>query len=305
VRRAAGFVVLLGIVTVPGAVAASARETGSLAPVRLTFRIDSSICIARADGTQRSGYVRLRSPRAISRASWSPKGKYAALLRGASGLVVVDEHGRVVRRVIRHFSYGSEDPVWSPDGRWIAVESGGHGPEIGIVPARGGDWDAWRKVWSPGDLESGGDSPTWTPDSRHLAFAAHLFRPPRVEEGVYTIGIDGTGLRLLVPDAVMPAYSPDGSQLAYVQGGDVWVSDADGANSRRLTTSGADARPAWSPRGRLIAFQRTVERHTSIYAVRPDGTGERVLVSSPRHDATMPSWRPATPFHGGPRRPCP
>jgi len=211
----------------------------------------------------------------------------------------------MLRHVIRHFSYGSDDPVWSPDGRWIAVESGGHGPAIGIVPARGGGWNAWRELWGPGDLESGTDSPTWTPDSRRLAFAAHLFRPPRVEEGVYTIGIDGTGFRLLVPDAVMPAYSPDGSQLAYVQAGDIWVSDADGTKPRRVTNDGADARPAWSPRGRLIAFERTVEGRTSIYAVKPDSSGERVLVSSPRYNATMPSWRPPAPFHGGPRRPCP
>ena len=108
----------------------------------------------------------------------------------------------------------------------------------------------------------------------------------------------------------MPAYSPDGPQIAYVRyspedAGDIWVSDADGANPRRLTDSGADARPAWSPRGSLLAFERTVAGHTSIRAVRPDGSGERVLVSSPRYDATAPSWRPPALLNGGPRRPCP
>jgi Tol biopolymer transport system component len=287
------------------ATADPARQGSALAPVRLTFRVGSSICIARADGTHRSGFVRMRPRWAVSRASWSPRGKYAALMRGAS-LDVVDQRGRVLRHVIRHFSYGHDDPVWSPDGRWIAVESGGHGPGIGIVPASGGDWPAWRELWGPGDLESGADSPTWTPDSRQLAFAAHLLRPLRVENDIYSIGIDGNGLRLLVPDAGHPAYSPDGSRLAYVSGsGGIWVSNADGTNPRRVTTEGLDAHPAWSPRGRLIAFERSVDGHTSIYAVKPDGSGERVLVSSPRYDATLPSWRAATPFHGGPRRPCP
>jgi len=305
VRGLAVLVVSLGVAMIAGAATAEpARKGSALAPVRLTFRAGSSICTAHVDGTQRSGFVRMRPPWAVSRASWSPGGKYAALLRGKSGLVVVDQRSRVLRHVIRHFSYGSEDPVWSPDGRWIAVEGGGHGSPIGIVPARGGGWAAWREVWSPGDLESGADSPTWTADSRHVAFAAHLFRPPSVEHGVYTVGIDGSGFRLLVPDAVMPAYSPDGLQLAYVRAGDIWVSDADGTNPRRVA-NGADARPAWSPRGRLIAFERIVDGHTSIYAVKPDGSGERVLVSSPRYNATMPSWRPPAPFHGGRRRPCP
>jgi Tol biopolymer transport system component len=234
-------------------------------------------------------------------------------MRGA-GLVVTDQRGRVLRYLIRHYTYGRDDPVWSPDGRWVAVEGDGHHASIGVVPARGGGWLAWRMLWSTpdSDFSSGLDSPTWTPDSRRLAFAVSWFNPPPPfrESGVYTIGIDEGGFHLLIPDGWMPAYSPDGSQIAYVRyspedAGDIWVSDADGANPRRLTESGADARPAWSPRGRLIAFERTVAGHTSIRAVRPDGTGERVLVSSPRYDATAPSWRPPAPFSGGSRRPCP
>ena len=252
--------------------------------------------------------------RSLSRATWSPKGKYAALIEGAR-LVVTDERGRVLRDLIGHFSYSPDDPVWSPDGRWIAVEGGGHGGSIGVVPARGGGWPAWRMLWATPSLSEGLNSPTWTADSRRLAFATFLFSPrwPYWEVGVYTIGIDGSGFSLLVAGATMPAYSPDGSQIAYVRssapdlvgGGDIWVSDADGTNPRRVTESGSDARPVWSPRGRLIAFEHTVGGHTSIRAIRPDGSGERALVSSPRYNATMPSWRPPAPFSGGPRRPCP
>jgi Tol biopolymer transport system component len=219
--------------------------------------------------------------------------------------VVIDERGTVVRHLIRHFSYGKDDPVWSPDGRWIAVEGGGHGGSIGLMPAvGGGDWDNWRLLYETPSLSDGLDSPTWTADSRRLAFDVYFVNPiPYRPSGVYTIGIDGSGFRLLVPGAGHPAYSPDGSKLAYVRGG-IWVSNADGTNARQIT-GGPDTRPAWSPRGRLIAFERTVDDHSSIYAVKPDGSGERVLVSSPRYNATMPSWRPPTPFHGGPRRPCP
>jgi len=313
VRGLAVLVVSLGIAMIAGAATAGpARERSAPAPVRLTFVAGSSICTARTDGTQRRGFVRVPPKRYVGRVSWSANGKYAALIRGARGLVVVDQWGRVLRQVIRHFEYGPDDAAWSPDGRWIAVDSGTHGRSIGIVPARGGGWPAWRKLWDPNDLGGGAESPTWTPDSRHLAFAVAFSERLFGESGVYAIGIDGRGLRLVVPGGMMPAYSPDGSKIAYVQisgvegGSDIWVSDADGANPRRITESGGeDARPAWSPRGRLIAFQRTIDGHASILAVRPDGSGQRVLVSSPRYDATMPSWRPPTPFHSGPRRPCP
>jgi len=310
-RTVALVTVSLGIVLSIASAAPAARSVaaGSAEPVRLTFRAGSSICLAHPDGTQRRRFVRVTT-HSISGVTWSPKGKYAALIRGGSrtgaDLVVADERGHTLRHLIRHFSYPPDDPVWSPDGRWIAVEGGGHGGSIGVVPASGGGWAAWHMLWATPTLSDGLDSPTWTADSRRLAFTVGFFNPiPFQESGVYTIGIDRSDFRLLIPGGYTPAYSPDGSQLAYVRAGDIWVSDADGTNPRHVTTGGADGRPAWSPRGRLIAFERTIAGHTSIYAVKPDGSGERVLVSSPRYDATMPSWRPPARFRGGPRRPCP
>lgn len=323
-RVIAAVCVSLGSVLCIASASPAARSAGALspAPILLTYSARSagytSSCLARADGTQRRRFVRLAAQRVVSRVSWSPKGKYAALIRTVrrgselqADLVVTDQHGRTLRHLVRDFQYPPEDPVWSPDGRWIAVEGGGHGGSLGVVPSRGG---AWREVVNTGDLASGLNSPTWTPDSRRLTFAIQWANsPPNVlrVSGIYDIGIDGSGLRKLVPNAWMPAYSSDGSQLAYVrspgqyQGGEIWVSNGDGTNPRRLTESAADARPAWSPRGRLIAFQRTIAGHTSIRAVSPDGSAERVLVSSRRYEATLPSWRPPAPFRGGPQRPCP
>jgi Tol biopolymer transport system component len=53
----------------------------------------------------------------------------------------------------------------------------------------------------------------------------------------------------------LPAWSPDGSRLAFTSDRDpdgfyeVYVMDADGSNQTRLTNSpNTDYRPAWSPR---------------------------------------------------------
>lgn len=50
-----------------------------------------------------------------------------------------------------------------------------------------------------------------------------------------------------------PRWSPDGKQLAYLKGGQLWVMKADGTGKRRLTTRSASG-PSWSPDSRSIAF---------------------------------------------------
>jgi len=43
-----------------------------------------------------------------------------------------------------------------------------------------------------------------------------------------------------------PRWSPDGTQLAYLKGGQLWVMKANGTGKRRLTTRPASG-PSWSP----------------------------------------------------------
>jgi dipeptidyl aminopeptidase/acylaminoacyl peptidase len=56
-------------------------------------------------------------------------------------------------------------------------------------------------------------------------------------------------------DASEARWSSDGRRVAYVAGGQLWVSDADGANPKQLTSlNGGATGPIWSPTGTLIAF---------------------------------------------------
>ncbi|NIM49837.1 MAG: hypothetical protein GTN62_06210 [Gemmatimonadales bacterium] len=79
-----------------------------------------------------------------------------------------------------------------------------------------------------------------------------------------------------------PAYSPDGSRIAFVTDRDgnfeVYVVDAVGSNVQRLTTSPAtEGYPAWSPDGRQIFYQSDADGTMQIWAMNADGSNQRQL----------------------------
>ncbi|MEJ2368140.1 MAG: protein kinase, partial [Acidobacteriota bacterium] len=72
------------------------------------------------------------------------------------------------------------------------------------------------------------------------------------------------------------AWSPDGEKLAYGKGGDLYLSSADGTNSRKLASmSGRISWPAWSPDGGEIRFTVADARTQvqSLWQVMADGSG--------------------------------
>src|SRR6266436_332333 len=52
-----------------------------------------------------------------------------------------------------------------------------------------------------------------------------------------------------------PAISPDGSEIAFVSGGDIWTVPAAGGEARLLVSHPAtESRPMYSPDGKRLAF---------------------------------------------------
>src|SRR2546425_116181 len=79
---------------------------------------------------------------------------------------------------------------------------------------------------------------------------------------------------------------------AYGQRNDIWLMNEDGTGQVRLTTDAAeDIYPAWSPDGSKLAFVSTRDGNAEIYVMNPDGSGQTRLTTTTT-DEYRPSWSP-------------
>jgi serine/threonine-protein kinase len=95
-----------------------------------------------------------------------------------------------------------------------------------------------------------------------------------------------------------PKLSPDGKQLAIVvrpEGKrDIYVYDVATGISTRLTLTGNNRAPVWTPDGKRVTFLRSGqgEEKSSIFWKSGDGSGEAELLHSSEHTPAPYSWSP-------------
>jgi Tol biopolymer transport system component/DNA-binding winged helix-turn-helix (wHTH) protein len=157
------------------------------------------------------------------------------------------------------------NPVWSPDGRYIAFsrilkdETG-----IYIIPALGGSERRVHTLWHKQDFDEAWfrGRLSWSPDGKLLAFSD---RAPRDEApSIFLLPLDSLEVRRLTSPLHSrgdwcPEFSPDGQTLTFTrvwQGGDsTYTVPVTGGEEHRLSS---DAKYqwglAWTPDGRDIVF---------------------------------------------------
>jgi hypothetical protein len=131
--------------------------------------------------------------------------------------------------------------------------------------------------------------PAYSPNGKKVAF----YRP---FNGIWVYDLNSkTANHVVVSDyAEFASFSPDGKELVFHEWvGNWWSADvnlyvvnADGSNRRQLPQG---IRPAWSPKGGLIAFDSCRGTSCGIFVVQPNGQGLREVTSD---GGGKVSWSP-------------
>jgi Tol biopolymer transport system component len=313
---------------------------------------DNEIYAIEGDGRP----TRLTDNDADDRApAWSPDGTRLAFLRRegqAFFVYIMNSDGTEARRVTQP---GPGDVVagkvsgetmwfsrlsWFPDSSRIAFG----GREVGLpCPAEGcpyQDLDIFSVGIDESDLVNLTDTnatdekdPSLAPDDDTIVFVRTLRQegdppPPGRIPQLYIMDPDAPGVGRLTDlpgSAVNPAWSPDGTRIAFEGDGDIYVMNADATGLRRLAVlpppdagnaaphpSYGNYEPSWSPDGTKIVFASDRDGDRDLYVMPATGTEDQAvrLTDSPAEEYE-PAWEPspnegdATPSPLAPSSECP
>ena len=235
--------------------------------------------------------------------SWHPTGDLIAVSRDTQAgaeILILTADGSVVRTFgLPNLSL--TDPVWSPDGEWLAsVASGLYQPTsdpadspaftasmIVVIRADGTEWR-----YLIGGHDGSQQSPTWSPDGQRIAYAQN--------SQIWVAEIDGSPPRRVSQDVLLaqsPLWSPTSEQIAYVGFTDdnpaAYVVNSDGSGSRRFSSDAiAVTLSDWSSDGtRLVAVVREVPGSSGIAIIDIADTGVQTVVDQVGRSAAA-SWSP-------------
>jgi dipeptidyl aminopeptidase/acylaminoacyl peptidase len=218
------------------------------------------LCIARDAGAQSFTLEQVMSspfPSELTVAKRGDKIAWAFDAEGKRNIWIAEAPAFAARQLTRYDSDDGQelsDLVFSPNGNWIAYVRGQDKNQAGEYP-------------NPTSDPAGVKQEVWVVESR-------------------------TGRTTRIGEGAGPIFAPAGDQVEYLRDGHLWtVPVIGGKESKPFEIRGGVSAPAWSPDGSQLAFASTRGDHSFISIYDPRSNRLRFIAPSIDRD-TAPRWSP-------------
>jgi len=202
--------------------------------------------------------------------------------------------------LVGEVGFGNFYPTWAPDRSAFAYVSNKTSDYFGQSAIFVQDTGSGKERMIVPGVRS---TISWSPDGKRILYSkyndpsvyGHLFYD------LYEYDTEAEEERRVTNGrrAYNPAYSPDGSRIAFVHAKDGTVNlaviNADGSGYHDVTTfenGEVVFTPRWSPDGEWIVFGYSPKLQRRIARVRPDGTDFELLIAHPSFDNRDPRYTP-------------
>jgi Tol biopolymer transport system component len=205
---------------------------------------------------------------------WSPDGLHLAISMGGD-IYMTDTSGcdPTLLASQAEMSGGGHEPSFSPDGNMIAYSiNAGDDRGIWVIDLQ----DTTKRFVG----EIAWEAPDWSPDGFQFTFAAYGRKDGKTFKAICIADTDGENFELLAssetPNIGEPAWSPDGSHIAFSMHFQIWSMKSDGSDLVQLTTEGGNM-PCWldQPDGPKIIYNNFKDGH--MWIMDADGSNKRQI----------------------------
>src|SRR5438067_692742 len=180
----------------------------------------------------------------------SPDGtKMVLSLQG--GLWIIPASGGTATK-ITSWDVEATQPVWSPDGRWIAFQNYSTDANYAIWVVKSDGSQLHPLTSGPFDDRE----PSWYPDSNKVIFSSDRSNDKQYK--IWSVTFDGVLQQLTTRTGAEsnPVVSPDGTKIAFVDNGNtIYTMPAN--QSAAPTQFGTGNYPQWTPNSASLVYQNT------------------------------------------------
>lgn len=315
-----GVVVMLVMAMSPLAQATVHGKNG-----RIVFRryfnqahTSGAIFTIKPNGTRERQVTHPRRGILTTEPDWSPNARWIAYMRdnnkGRTSILKIHpdgSHRTYLSTSCTGKCVGDGFPAWAPHGKRIAFQrdfcsTGSNNLlTIYVMPA---DGSHARRVTQKNATcatshRYSSVAPQWAPSGKRLAF--ERVDNKRGRHAIFTVRLDGTGLRRLSPwriDGSQPDWSPNGRWIAFRSQeesdtrGNILLVHPDGTGLHRITHGGRTHKwvsCSFSPNGKRITAGRFpgfgTAGNADVYVMHLDGSGRRNVTHSNKWESA-PDW---------------